>query len=82
VIETDDYIVCANPRRFFFQKKRMEWLVVGYYSQDEDAAAALEAANRRARYVETHLTKLPTRTRIHQRQNWFDEEHEDDSYED
>jgi hypothetical protein len=81
-IETDDYIVCSNPRRLPWQKKRMKWLVVGYYWQDEDAPAAMTAAKRRANHVAKHLTELPVETIIHQRQNWFDEEHEDDSYED
>ena len=72
-IETDDYVVCANPRRAFWQKKRLKWLVVGYYWNDADSGAAREAAQRRADYVAHHLTQLPTEIKVYQRQEWPEE---------
>jgi hypothetical protein len=74
VIETDDYIVCANPRRFFWQKKQMKWLVVGYYNADSEREGAKVAAERRAEYVAKHLTQLPVETKVHQRPVWKTED--------
>jgi hypothetical protein len=75
MIETDDYIVCQNPRRMFWQKKRMEWLVVGYYDDDSEQPAAHAAAERRARHVAER--GLPVRTLTHKR-NVFDDSYNED----
>lgn len=69
-VETDEYYVCANVRRWFFQKERMEWLVVGYYWNDVDSEKAAIMAEKRANQLRKRDPQTSVRTLIHKRQVW------------